>query len=566
MQLVFNPDLNPAPHELAGQVRGEWVVQVSGSVTRRSDETVNASLPTGEVEVAAEGMTVLNDSRTPPFPVSGEGEVDELLRLRHRYLDLRRPRMRDMLVMRHRAVKFIRDFLSERGFLEVETPILIKSTPEGARDYLVPSRLHPGKFYALPQSPQQLKQLLMAAGVEKYFQIARCFRDEDPRGDRQPEFSQLDLEMSFADENDVLDLIERLYTELFETLVPGRAILRKPFPRISHAEAMERFASDRPDLRYGLEMADLGAAVEDTEFRVFQAVLASGGIVKGFTAPGLGGMPRRRLDDLVEFTKQSGAQGLVYVALDAGAPSIDDLAEEHVKSPVARFLPLDVVKEMARKTGASPGDLLLVVAGPAKSTNVALDALRREIARRLELADPDVLAFAFVVDFPLFEWNEDEARWDSPPPVHVAEGGTRGGAGVRPRRRAVPRLRPRVQRDGGGGRQHPHSPAENAEQGVRGARLQRGGHRGAVQAATGRVRVRHAAPRRHRGGHRAARHAADERRQHPRGHRVPEDADRRRPAVRGAGLGGRRAVGRTPHPDDRVARRALQEKPCRSTL
>ena len=414
VQAVFNPDLHPEPHELAGQVRSEWVVQVSGRVTRRSDETVNPNLPTGEIEIAAESMAVLNESRTPPFYVNEESDVDELLRLKYRYLDLRRPKMRDMLVMRHQAVKFIRDFLSERGFLDIETPILIKSTPEGARDYLVPSRLYPGKFYALPQSPQQLKQLLMAAGVEKYFQIAKCFRDEDPRGDRQPEFTQLDLEMSFADEDDVLDLIEELYTALFETLVPERNILNKPFPRIPYAEAMEKYATDRPDLRYGLEMADLGEKVKDTEFRVFQSVLAGGGIVKGFAAPGLSDMPRRQLDDLVEFAKRSGAQGLVYVVLSADAPSIDALTDEHIKSPVAKFLSLDVVKEIARKTGANPGDLLLIIAGPAKSTNVALDALRREMARRLELADPNELAFAFVVDFPLFDWNEDERRWDSP--------------------------------------------------------------------------------------------------------------------------------------------------------
>ena len=414
VQAVFNPDLHPEPHGLAGQVRSEWVVQVSGHVTRRSDETVNPNLSTGEIEVAVESMSVLNESKTPPFYVNEESEVDELLRLKYRYLDLRRPKMRDMLVMRHRAVKFIRDFLSERGFLDIETPILIKSTPEGARDYLVPSRLYPGKFYALPQSPQQLKQLLMAAGVEKYFQIAKCFRDEDPRGDRQPEFTQLDLEMSFVDEDDVLDLIEELYTALFETLVPEREILSKPFQRIPYAEAMEKYASDRPDLRYGLEMADLGQTVKDTEFRVFQSVLAGGGIVKGFAAPGLSEMPRRQLDDLVEFAKYAGAQGLVYIVLSADAPSIDGLTDEHVKSPVAKFLSLDVVKEMARKTGANPGDLLLIIAGPAKSTNVALDALRREMARRLELADPNELAFAFVVDFPLFDWNEDEARWDSP--------------------------------------------------------------------------------------------------------------------------------------------------------
>jgi aspartyl-tRNA synthetase len=319
-----------------------------------------------------------------------------------------------MLMMRHKAVKFIRDYLSDRDFLDVETPILIKSTPEGARDYLVPSRLYPGKFYALPQSPQQLKQLLMAAGVEKYFQIAKCFRDEDPRGDRQPEFTQLDLEMSFVDEDDILNLIEDLYTTMFETLVPDREILKKPFPRIPYAEAMEKYASDRPDIRYGLEMADLGETVKDTEFRVFQSVLSGGGIVKGFAAPGMADSPRRQLDDLVEFVKQSGAQGLVYIALAGDATSIDEITEAHIKSPVAKFLSVDVVKEIARRTGAAPGDLLLIIAGPAKSTNVALDALRREMARRLELADPNVLAFAFVVDWPLFDWIEDEQRWDSP--------------------------------------------------------------------------------------------------------------------------------------------------------
>jgi aspartyl-tRNA synthetase len=414
VQVVFNPELNPLPHKLAEDVRSEWVVQISGRVTPRSEETVNSTLPTGEVEIVAKTMTVLNESKTPPFYINEESDVDELLRLKYRYLDLRRPKMRDMLMMRHKAIKFIRDYLSDRGFLDVETPILIKSTPEGARDYLVPSRLYPGKFYALPQSPQQLKQLLMAGGVEKYFQIAKCFRDEDPRGDRQPEFTQLDLEMSFVDEEDILDLIEDLYTEMFETLVPERTILEKPFRRIPYAEAMERYASDRPDIRYGLEMSDLGETVKDTEFRVFQSVLSGGGIVKGFAAPGLADMPRRQLDDLVEFAKRSGAQGLVYAAIASDAPSIDDITDEHIKSPVAKFLSVEVMKEIAHKTGANPGDLLLIIAGPAKSTNVALDALRREIARRLELADPNVLAFVLVVDWPLFEWDEEGQRWDSP--------------------------------------------------------------------------------------------------------------------------------------------------------
>ena len=412
VQAVFNPDLNPGPHDLAGQVRSEWVVQATGRVTLRSDETINPNLPTGQVEVAVDDMTVLNESKTPPFYVNEESEVDELLRLKYRYLDLRRPRMRDMLIMRHKVVQFIREFLDQRGFLEVETPILIKSTPEGARDFVVPSRLYPGQFYALPQSPQQLKQLLMGAGIEKYFQIARCFRDEDPRADRQVEHTQLDLEMSFVEQDDVLNLIEELYTALIEKLFPLKRLI-KPFPRLTYADSMRDYASDKPDLRFGLRMADLSATVANSDFRVFRSVLEAGGTVKGFSVPGLGSMPRRQLDDLVEFVKTRGAQGLVYIVLSDDAPSIDGLTEEHIKSPVAKFLSLAVVKEMARKTGAKPGDLLLIIAGPAKSTNLALDALRREMARRLELADPDVLAFAFIVDFPLFEWNEEERRWDA---------------------------------------------------------------------------------------------------------------------------------------------------------
>ena len=412
VQVVCNPDLFPEAHRVAERVRGEWVIQVTGNVSRRPEGTENPDLATGEIEVAAEQVAVLNESKTPPFYVNDDSEVDELLRLKYRYLDLRRPGMRHNLIIRHRVVKFIRDFLDERGFLEIETPILIKSTPEGARDYLVPSRLHPGKFYALPQSPQQLKQLLMAAGVEKYFQIARCFRDEDPRADRQPEHTQLDLEMSFVEQDDVLNLIEELYTALVDSLFPGKRLLR-PFPRMTYAEAMDAYASDKPDLRFGLKMADLADVAKGTEFRVFKSVLADGGIVKGFRAPGCADYPRRQLDALVEFARTAGAQGLVYIALTGGPCSIDEMTEDQVKSPVSRFLSLEDVKAMARCTGAEVGDLMLIIAGPPKPTNLALNALRREMGRRLELADPDLLAFAFVVDFPLFEWNEDEGRWDA---------------------------------------------------------------------------------------------------------------------------------------------------------
>ena len=412
VQVVFNPELAPKAHAAAERFRSEWVVKVSGTVDARPEGTANPGLATGEIEVSASSTEVLNESKTPPFEVGDDAEVDELLRLKYRYIDLRRPSMQETIMLRHRVVKYIRDFLDERGFLEIETPILIKSTPEGARDYLVPSRLYPGKFYALPQSPQQLKQLLMVAGMDKYFQIARCFRDEDPRADRQPEHTQLDLEMSFVEQDDVLSLIEDLYTSMLEELVPGKRVVT-PFPRLSYQEAIDRFASDKPDLRFGLEMADLTGLASKSGFRVFSSAASGGGIVKGFSVPGAGGYARRQLDELVEFTKTRGAQGLVYIALDASAPSLAELTGDDFRSPAARFLTLDEVKEAAALTGAGPGDLVLIVAGPAKSTNIALSALRDEMARRHELADPDVLHFAFIVDFPLFEWNENEGRWDA---------------------------------------------------------------------------------------------------------------------------------------------------------
>ncbi len=412
VQVVFNPELAPKAHAAAERFRSEWVVKVSGTVNTRPEGTANPGLATGEIEVSASSTEVLNESKTPPFEVGDDGEVDELLRLKYRYIDLRRPSMQETITLRHRVVKYIRDYLDERGFLEIETPILIKSTPEGARDYLVPSRLYPGKFYALPQSPQQLKQLLMVAGMDKYFQIARCFRDEDPRADRQPEHTQLDLEMSFVEQDDVLSLIEDLYTSMLEQLVPAKRVV-KPFPRLSYQEAMDRFASDKPDLRFGLEMADLTGLASKSGFRVFSSAASGGGIVKGFSVPGAGGYARRQLDELVEFTKTRGAQGLVYIALDAAAPSLDELTGDDFRSPAARFLTLDEVKEAAALTGAGRGDLVLIVAGPAKSTNIALSALRDEMAQRHELADPDVLHFAFIVDFPLFEWNENEGRWDA---------------------------------------------------------------------------------------------------------------------------------------------------------
>ena len=412
VQVVFNPEQAPEAHKIAESLRNEWVVQVSGRVSARPEGSQNADLATGEIEVYAEQLLVLNESRTPPFYVNEESDVDELLRMKYRYIDIRRPSMRDTLILRHRAVKFIRDFLDERGFLEIETPILIKSTPEGARDYLVPSRLYPGRFYALPQSPQQLKQLLMVAGIEKYFQIARCFRDEDPRADRQPEHTQLDMEMSFVEEDDVLNLIEELYTDLVEAVCPDKWVL-KPFPRMAYSEAMEVYGTDKPDLRFGLEMADLSEIASETEFRVFLSVIENGGIVKGFKAPGCAGYTRRQLDELTEFVRQRGAQGLVYIGLTGEDGDVEELTEEQIRSSAARFLSVEQVKEIARRTEAEIGDLVLIVAGPKGSTNQALSLLRNEMGRRLELADPNLVAFAFVTDFPLFEWNEDEERWDA---------------------------------------------------------------------------------------------------------------------------------------------------------
>ncbi|MCH2307802.1 MAG: aspartate--tRNA ligase [SAR202 cluster bacterium] len=413
-QIVFNPEVTPEIHALAESLRSEWVVQVTGVVRARPDGMQNPDMSSGDVEVEAENMQILNQSDTPPFSISDDSDVDELLRLKYRYLDLRRPQMQDILILRHKVVKFIRDFLDDRGFLEIETPILTKSTPEGARDYLVPSRLYPGQFYALPQSPQQLKQLLMVSGVEKYFQIARCFRDEDPRADRQPEFTQLDLEMSFVEEEDILELTEKMYSTLVKELAPNKKIPKK-FPRISYQESMQKYGTDKPDLRFGLELFDFSDLFVGTEFRVFDSILNDGGIIKGFAAPGMASYPRRQLDDLNEFVKARGASGMIYISIRGD--SLEALNSEDINSPISRFLSPELVREMANRCGAEVGDSILIIAGPQKSTNTSLSLLRNEIGARLELIDTDEVAFAFVTEFPLFEWDEDGSRWE---PMHHA--------------------------------------------------------------------------------------------------------------------------------------------------
>jgi len=403
-QVVFDSAIAPEAHAIASEARAEYILQVRGLVGTRPEDALNPELATGMIEVRAVLAAVLNPSKTPPLYISKEGGEDEMLRLKYRYLDLRRERMQRNLILRHRVVKFIRDYLDREGFLEIETPILIKSTPEGARDYLVPSRLHPGEFYALPQSPQQLKQLLMVAGYDKYFQIARCFRDEDQRADRQPEFTQLDMEMSFVDREDVLKLIERLFIELAREITPHKRLIT-PFPRLTYAEALDRYGSDKPDLRYGMEFANLGDIVADSQFAVFRGALEAGGQVKGIRAPGAGGYSRKQLDELVELAKQAGAKGLLWAAIP---PESDEVRSSFGKQVAPAELAA-IVEQM----GGRPGDLLIIVADTPKVVAAVLDKLRREFALRLNLADPDLLAWAWVLDFPLVEWNEDEKHWDA---------------------------------------------------------------------------------------------------------------------------------------------------------
>ena len=414
VQVVFNPETSKQCHQVASQMRSEYVVRVSGEVAPRPPGTENPKLATGDIEVIARDTEILNPSKTPPFYISEDTEVEESLRLRYRYLDLRRTRMRENLLLRHKVVKFMRNFLDAKGFIEIETPILIKSTPEGARDYLVPSRLYPGKFYALPQSPQQLKQLLMVAGVEKYYQIARCFRDEDTRADRQPEFTQLDLEMSFVEEEDILNLLEELFTSMVETIKPDWGLI-KPFPRLTYAEAMERYGTDKPDLRFGLEIKDLTDIAAQSDFAVFRSALAGGGKVKGICAPGCATYSRSQLDELNKLAQGLGAEGLVTMSLAASAGSLSNLTVEMVRSVAAKFLTLDQIREIAERLGADVGDLLLIIAGKPEMVNMALGELRREMGRRLKLDTPHFLAFAFIVDFPLLRRSEEERRWE---PMH----------------------------------------------------------------------------------------------------------------------------------------------------
>ncbi|NOK61049.1 MAG: aspartate--tRNA ligase [Chloroflexi bacterium AL-W] len=405
-QVVFDSTTSPEAHASASESRSEFVLQIRGLVSMRPDDSMNPNIPTGAIEVRAVTTNILNSAHNPPLYINKEGGEEEALRLKYRYLDLRRERMQRNMVLRHRVIKFMRDFLDREAFIEIETPILIKSTPEGARDYLVPSRLHPGEFYALPQSPQQLKQLLMVAGYDKYFQIARCFRDEDQRADRQPEFTQLDMEMSFVEQEDVLNLIERLFTELVHEVTPHKR-LPTPFKRMTYAETMDLYGSDKPDLRYGLEFVSLSNVLAKSGFAVFQNALGKGGQVKGLRIPGAGNYSRKQLDEIVALAKQMGAGGLLWASLQQGS------TPDQARSSFGKQVTPEEMSSIISQMNGAEGDLLLIVADTPAIVAAVLDRLRREFANRLELADPEVLSFAWIVDFPLVDWNEDEQRWDA---------------------------------------------------------------------------------------------------------------------------------------------------------
>jgi aspartyl-tRNA synthetase len=399
-QVTVDPSVVEA-YSTADRARGEFVIRVCGQVQPRPEGAKNPNLASGEVEVIAQSIEILNPSKTPPMPIDDDGyKTDESMRLKYRYLDLRRERMQKNIILRHRTLKFIRDYLDKQGFLEIETPMMIKSTPEGARDYVVPSRVQPGKFYALPQSPQQLKQLLMVAGFEKYFQIARCMRDEDLRGDRQPEFTQLDLEMSFVERDDVLAVVEGLITELVPAVVPHKRIF-KPLPKFSYQEAMDRFGSDKPDLRFGMELVDLSGALRNTNFKIINEVLRANGAVKGILASGCASYSRKELDMLAELVRPAGAKGLITLAWTG----------EGLKGSAAKTLSAAEIAGISQALNAKEGDLACIVADQPAIVNKALGNLRLEFRDRLKLAPADLLAFAWVVDFPMFEWDEQEKRW-----------------------------------------------------------------------------------------------------------------------------------------------------------
>lgn len=400
VQVVADPESSGSSFEIAEDIRNEYVIKVSGKVRMRDEDTINENIATGKIEVLAYEIEVLNKAKTPPFYIRDGIDTDENLRLRYRYLDLRRPEMQRNLILRHKVAKLMRDYLDEHHFLEIETPMLCKSTPEGARDYLVPSRVNPGKFYALPQSPQIFKQLLMVAGMERYFQIARCFRDEDLRADRQPEFTQLDMEMSFMDVDEILELMEGLIHHVFKGALG--IDIKIPFQRLTWDDAMGRYGSDKPDLRFGMELKDVSEAVKGSNFQVFNKVLAASGQVKCINVKGDANIPRRELDGLVIFCGNYGAKGMAWLQFPK---------EGGVKSSIAKFFTEENIEAIKKAADVEPGDLLLFIADKPSIVAQTLGALRLEMAKRRNLINHDELAFTWVVDFPMFEYNEEEKRY-----------------------------------------------------------------------------------------------------------------------------------------------------------
>jgi aspartyl-tRNA synthetase len=396
-QVVFSPEVEAGAHRFAHDLRSEHVIAVAGRVSRRPEGTENPDIPTGAVEMYATSLEVLNESSPLPFPMEEAAEASEYLRLKHRYLDLRRPEMQQNMVLRHRVTKAVRDFLDEKGFLEVETPMLTKSTPEGARDYLVPSRVNPGHFYALPQSPQLFKQILMAAGLERYFQIVKCFRDEDLRADRQPEFTQVDMEMSFVEEDDVIAVIEDMMKSLFTGVL--HTDIETPFPRMSYREAMERYGTDKPDVRFGLELVEMADLAEKGTFKVFLDALASGGRVKGLLGKGMAGLSRKEVDDLTARAQSFGAKGLAWIRV-----------KESFESPIAKFFPEEVLAEMKKRLGGAEGDMMFFVADREAVVLDVLGRLRLDFGRQLGMGE-EGYHFLWVVDYPLLEWDEEEGRY-----------------------------------------------------------------------------------------------------------------------------------------------------------
>ncbi len=403
VQIVTNPDISKKSHEAAAPVRLEWVVQVEGVVRKRLEGKENPELNTGDIEIEVTDLEVLNPSNPTPFLINDQEKADEQTRLRYRYLDLRRPKMLHNLELRHRIIKFIRDYLDRRGFIEIETPILFKTTPEGARDFLVPSRIHAGDFYALPQSPQQLKQLLMVAGVDRYFQIARCFRDEDQRGDRQPEFTQLDLEMSFVEREDVMEITEQLFTQLVQEVVPHKRLLSSPWPRLTYREAMERFGKDNPDLRFGMELIDLTDILALSGYKILEDVINESGVIRGINVKGNGNTSRKEIEGYAEIARQRGAKGLFYLALTS---------DGEIRSSFSKYIKEENLNKLLDRMDAQSGDLLLIIADQEPVVFDSLGFLRVKLANSLGLIDPDLLAFCWIIDFPFVIWNEDENRWD----------------------------------------------------------------------------------------------------------------------------------------------------------